>query len=56
MKHSSAVFVEPVPGSERQELELGLLEQIGRFVEDNSPGLHSHLQRSVQAAVTGGGG
>lgn len=45
MERGSAVFVEPVAGIERQQLDLGSLGQIGRFVEDKSPGLYSRFQR-----------
>ncbi len=36
MERGSAVFVEPVAGIERQQLDLAPLGQIGRFVEDKS--------------------
>ena len=44
MERSPIFLVEPVPGIKRQELDLGSLGQIGRLVNDESPGLHSSLQ------------
>ena len=43
MERSSIFLIEPVPGIKGQELDLGSLGQIGRFVNDESPGLHSSL-------------
>ena len=44
MERSPISLIEPVPGIKRQELDLGSLGQIGRLVNDESPGLHSSLQ------------
>ena len=44
MDGGSTILVKPVPGIDRQQLDLGPLGQIGRFVEDKSPGRHSRLQ------------
>ena len=44
MERSPIFLIEPVPGIKRQELDLGALGQIGRLVNDESPGLHSSLQ------------
>jgi alkanesulfonate monooxygenase SsuD/methylene tetrahydromethanopterin reductase-like flavin-dependent oxidoreductase (luciferase family) len=44
MERSPIFLIEPVPGIKRQELDLGSLGQIGRLVNDESPGLHSSLQ------------
>jgi hypothetical protein len=45
MERSSISLIEPVPGIERQQLDLGSFGQIGGLVDDKSPGLHSSLQR-----------
>jgi hypothetical protein len=47
MERSPIFLIEPVPGIKRQELDLGSFGQIGRLVNDESPGLHSSLQRHV---------
>jgi len=44
MERSPIFLIEPVPGIKRQELDLGSLGQIGRLVNDESPGLHASLQ------------
>ncbi len=45
MKRGSVFFIEPVPRIEGQELDLGSFREIGRLVDDKSPGLDSSLQR-----------
>ena len=44
MERSPIFLIEPVPGIKRKEVDLGSLGQIGRLVNDESPGLHSSLQ------------
>jgi hypothetical protein len=43
MERGSIVLIEPVPGIERLESDLGSFRQIGRLVNDESAGLHSSL-------------
>src|SRR6188472_917971 len=47
MECSSVVLIEPVPGIERQEFDLGSFGQIGGLVDDEASGLDSGLQRHV---------
>jgi hypothetical protein len=37
MERGVIVLIEPVPGIERQEFDLGSFGQIGRLVDDESP-------------------
>ena len=45
MERGTAFLIEPVPGIERQQFDLGSFRQIGRLVDDESPTPHSSLQR-----------
>jgi len=45
MERGTVFLIEPVPGIERQEFDLGSFRQIGRLVDDESPTPHSSLQR-----------
>jgi hypothetical protein len=45
MEYGSIVLIEPITGIERQEFDLGSFRQIGRLVDDKSPGFHTRLQR-----------
>jgi hypothetical protein len=47
MERGSIFVIEPVPGIERQEFDLGSFRQIGWLVNDESAGLHSGLQGHI---------
>ncbi len=46
-RSSSIILIEPVSGIERQEFDHSSLWPGGRLVDDESPALHSRLQRHV---------
>ena len=53
MERSSIFLIEPVPGIERQEFDLGSFGQIGRLVDDKTTRFYASLQCHVTTVAPG---